>query len=66
MFSFVFNFDRFKIPIRVQDSSGTVSLTLFDYEAYKILKKSAKELLAIQDQVTNTCIQLFGHVVNII
>ena len=49
MFSFVFNFDRFKIPIRVQDSSGTVSLTLFDFEAYKILKKSAKELLAIQD-----------------
>ncbi|XP_035840275.1 uncharacterized protein LOC118487493 [Helianthus annuus] len=44
----------FKIPIRVQDSSGTVSLTMFDYEAYKIFKKSAKELLAIQDQVVNS------------
>ncbi|XP_021979599.1 replication protein A 70 kDa DNA-binding subunit E-like [Helianthus annuus] len=44
----------FKIPIRVQDSSGTVSLTLFDFEAYKILKKTAKELLSIQDQVVNS------------
>ncbi|XP_035838321.1 uncharacterized protein LOC118485910 [Helianthus annuus] len=32
----------------------TVSLTLFDFEAYKILRKTAKELLAIQDQVVNS------------
>ncbi|XP_021979256.1 uncharacterized protein LOC110875367 [Helianthus annuus] len=50
----IYSIPRFKVPIRVQDSSGTVSLTLFDYEAYKILKKSAKELLAIQDQVVNS------------
>ncbi|KAJ0603204.1 putative nucleic acid-binding, replication factor A [Helianthus annuus] len=42
------------IPIRVQDSSGTVSLTLFDFEAYKILQKTAKELVSIQDQVVNS------------
>ncbi|XP_022020282.2 uncharacterized protein LOC110920378 [Helianthus annuus] len=41
---------RFKIPIRVQDSSGTVTLTLFDYEAYKIFKKTAKELVEVQDE----------------
>ncbi|KAM0066828.1 putative nucleic acid-binding, replication factor A [Helianthus debilis subsp. tardiflorus] len=41
---------RFKIPIRVQDSSGTVTLTLFDYVAYKIFKKTAKELLEVQDE----------------
>ncbi|XP_021986592.1 uncharacterized protein LOC110883034 [Helianthus annuus] len=45
---------RFKIPIREQDSSGTVSLTLFDFEAYKILKKTTKELLSIQDQVVHS------------
>ncbi|KAJ0820280.1 putative nucleic acid-binding, replication factor A [Helianthus annuus] len=50
----IYSIPRFKIPIRVQDSSGTVSLTLFDFEAYKILKKTAKELLAIQDQVVNS------------
>ncbi|XP_035832046.1 replication protein A 70 kDa DNA-binding subunit E-like [Helianthus annuus] len=47
----IYAIPRFKIPIRVQDSSGTVSLTLFDYEAFKIFKKSAKDLLAVQDQV---------------
>ncbi|XP_022024112.1 replication protein A 70 kDa DNA-binding subunit E-like [Helianthus annuus] len=50
----IYAIPRFKIPIRVQDSSGTVSLTLFDYEALKIFKKSAKDLLAIQDQVVNS------------
>ncbi|XP_022031189.1 replication protein A 70 kDa DNA-binding subunit E-like [Helianthus annuus] len=50
----IYSIPRFKIPIRVQDSSGTVSLTLFDYEAYKIFKKSAKELLVIEDQVVNS------------
>ncbi|XP_021985505.1 uncharacterized protein LOC110881599 [Helianthus annuus] len=60
----IYSIPRFKIPIRVQDSSGTVSLTLFDYEAYKIFKKSAKELLAIEDPIINTCIQLFVNVVN--
>ncbi|XP_035838217.1 uncharacterized protein LOC110901544 [Helianthus annuus] len=50
----IYSIPRFKIPIRVQDSSGTVSLTLFVFEAYKILKKTAKELLSIQDQVVNS------------
>ncbi|XP_021980151.1 uncharacterized protein LOC110876280 [Helianthus annuus] len=50
----VYSIPRFKIPIRVQDSSGTVSLTLFDFEAYKILQKTAKELVSIQDQVVNS------------
>ncbi|XP_022008320.2 replication protein A 70 kDa DNA-binding subunit E-like [Helianthus annuus] len=49
----IYSIPRFKIPIRVQDSSGTVSLTLFDFEAYKILQKTAKELVSIQDQVEN-------------
>ncbi|KAJ0591387.1 putative nucleic acid-binding protein [Helianthus annuus] len=38
---------RYKIPLRVQDSTGTVSCTLFDYEAIKLLKKTSKELLDI-------------------
>ncbi|XP_022041394.2 replication protein A 70 kDa DNA-binding subunit E-like [Helianthus annuus] len=50
----IYSIPRFKIPIRVQDSSGTVSLTLFDFEAYKILQKTAKELVSIQDQVVNS------------
>ncbi|XP_035838981.1 uncharacterized protein LOC110923790 [Helianthus annuus] len=50
----IYSIPSFKIPIRVQDSSGTVSLTLFDFEAYKIFKKTAKELFAIQDQVVNS------------
>ncbi|KAM0049055.1 putative nucleic acid-binding, replication factor A [Helianthus debilis subsp. tardiflorus] len=29
---------RYKIPLRVQDSTGTVSCTLFDYEAIKLIK----------------------------
>ncbi|XP_021991045.1 replication protein A 70 kDa DNA-binding subunit E-like [Helianthus annuus] len=50
----IYSIPRFKIPIRVQDSSGTVSLILFDFEAYKILQKTAKELVSIQDQVVNS------------
>ncbi|KAJ0435587.1 putative nucleic acid-binding, replication factor A [Helianthus annuus] len=33
----VFPLSRFKIPIRVQDSTGTVTLTLFDHEALKFV-----------------------------
>ncbi|KAJ0496068.1 putative replication protein A, OB [Helianthus annuus] len=36
---------RFKIPLRVQDKTGVLSLTLFDRDAQRILKKSAKELV---------------------
>ncbi|KAK9049729.1 hypothetical protein SSX86_031302 [Deinandra increscens subsp. villosa] len=39
-------FPRFKIGLKVQDSSGTVNLTLFDGEAKKILHKSASEVLS--------------------
>ncbi|MFS7995481.1 putative nucleic acid-binding protein [Helianthus anomalus] len=45
---------RFKIPIRVQDSTGTVTLTLFDHEALKFVGKTAKELIQIQDDILNT------------
>ncbi|KAK9072967.1 hypothetical protein SSX86_007289 [Deinandra increscens subsp. villosa] len=38
-------YPRFKILIKVQDSSGTVDLTLFDSEAKKILHKTAQEVL---------------------
>ncbi|KAK9048629.1 hypothetical protein SSX86_032406 [Deinandra increscens subsp. villosa] len=37
---------RFKIGLKVQDSSGTVNLTLFDGEAKKLLHKSASEVLS--------------------
>ncbi|XP_022031216.1 replication protein A 70 kDa DNA-binding subunit E-like [Helianthus annuus] len=50
----IYSIPRFKIPIRVQDSPDTVSLTLFDFEPYKILQKTAKELVSIQDQVVNS------------
>ncbi|CAI9286870.1 unnamed protein product [Lactuca saligna] len=36
---------RYKIPIRVQDDSGTITLTLFDRDAYRIVKKRARDLI---------------------
>ncbi|XP_076946716.1 replication protein A 70 kDa DNA-binding subunit B-like isoform X2 [Bidens hawaiensis] len=36
---------RFKIPLRLQDNTGVASLTVFDREARKMLKKCARELL---------------------
>ncbi|KAM0041128.1 putative nucleic acid-binding protein [Helianthus debilis subsp. tardiflorus] len=38
----IVSFPRFKIVIRVHDSYGTITLTLFDFEAYKIFKKLQK------------------------
>nr|KAJ0218055.1 hypothetical protein LSAT_V11C300134410 [Lactuca sativa] len=35
---------RFKIPLRVQDNTGTLTLTLLDQEAKKLFKYRAKEL----------------------
>ncbi|CAI9302345.1 unnamed protein product [Lactuca saligna] len=35
---------RFKILLRVQDNTGTLTLTLFDQEAKKLFKYTAKEL----------------------
>ncbi|XP_022037996.1 uncharacterized protein LOC110940744 isoform X2 [Helianthus annuus] len=50
----VFAIPRFKIPLRVQDKTGVLSLTLFDRDAQKIFKKSAKELVdKILDGETN-------------
>ena len=37
----------FKIPIRVQDPTGVISLTLFDGDANRLLRKNAQELLEI-------------------
>lgn len=34
-----FNMFRFKIPIRVQDPTGVISLTLFDGDANKLFRK---------------------------
>ncbi|XP_035844125.1 uncharacterized protein LOC110932414 [Helianthus annuus] len=50
----VFPLSRFKIPVRVQDSTGTVTLTLFDHEALKFVGKTAKELIQIQDELLKT------------
>ncbi|PWA44626.1 nucleic acid-binding, OB-fold, Replication protein A, OB domain protein [Artemisia annua] len=36
---------KYKIPLRVLDSTGSVSLTLFDRQAHPIIDKSAAELL---------------------
>ncbi|KAM0064563.1 putative nucleic acid-binding, replication factor A [Helianthus debilis subsp. tardiflorus] len=38
---------RYKIPLNVEDSTGVVSLILWDWEANKILKKSAKALVML-------------------
>ncbi|XP_022003873.1 uncharacterized protein LOC110901349 [Helianthus annuus] len=46
----IVSFPRYKIPIRVQDSYGTVTLTLFDFEAFKLFKKTAKELVEVHDE----------------
>ncbi|XP_022040807.1 uncharacterized protein LOC110943363 [Helianthus annuus] len=50
----VFPMSRLKIPIRVQDSTGTVTLTMFDHEVLKFVGKTAKELIQIQDDILNT------------
>ncbi|XP_076929357.1 replication protein A 70 kDa DNA-binding subunit B-like [Bidens hawaiensis] len=44
---------RFKIKIRVQDSTGVVSLTLFDRNAKMLINKTAAELIDSQKQVEN-------------
>ncbi|CAH1414731.1 unnamed protein product [Lactuca virosa] len=36
---------RFMIPIRVQDNTGTITLTMFEKEGRYLLKSSAKELV---------------------
>ncbi|CAH1439265.1 unnamed protein product [Lactuca virosa] len=36
---------RYKILIRVQDDSGTITLTLFDRDAYKLVKTTASSLI---------------------
>ncbi|XP_076908105.1 uncharacterized protein LOC143564822 [Bidens hawaiensis] len=41
---------RFKIKIRVQDSTGVVSLTLFDRDAKMLIYKTAAELIDSQKQ----------------
>ncbi|CAI9294501.1 unnamed protein product [Lactuca saligna] len=47
---------RFKIPIRVQDPTGVISLTLFDGDANRLLRKNAQELLEIFNEDGNTAI----------
>ncbi|CAI9285417.1 unnamed protein product [Lactuca saligna] len=37
--------DWYKIPIHVQDDSGTITLTLFDRDAYRLVKKRARDLI---------------------
>nr|KAJ0204475.1 hypothetical protein LSAT_V11C500248610 [Lactuca sativa] len=46
----------FKIPIRVQDPTGVISLTLFDGDANRLLRKNAQELLEIFIKDGNTAI----------
>ncbi|XP_076918998.1 replication protein A 70 kDa DNA-binding subunit B-like [Bidens hawaiensis] len=41
---------RFKIKIRVQDSTGVVSLTLFDRDTKMLTNKTAKELIDSQNE----------------
>nr|KAJ0191664.1 hypothetical protein LSAT_V11C800435910 [Lactuca sativa] len=47
---------RFKIPIRVEDPTGVISLTLFDGDANRLLRKNAQELLEIFNEDGNTAI----------
>ncbi|KAI3794663.1 hypothetical protein L1987_37296 [Smallanthus sonchifolius] len=43
---------RYKIPVRVQDCTGTVTLTLFDQVATKFLQVSANELLNNNEELS--------------
>ncbi|CAH1416254.1 unnamed protein product [Lactuca virosa] len=45
---------RYKIPIRVQDDSGTITLTLFDRDAYRLVKQRASELIEKIKQAGNS------------
>ncbi|CAH1446709.1 unnamed protein product [Lactuca virosa] len=45
---------RYKIPIRVQDDSGTITLTLFDRDAYKLFKIRASDLIEKIKQAGDT------------
>ncbi|KAL8267139.1 hypothetical protein R6Q59_004483 [Mikania micrantha] len=53
---------KIKIPIRVQDYTGVVSLTLFDREALKLLHISAQDLLemTLQDSTNDMIPQHFN------
>ncbi|XP_076923943.1 uncharacterized protein LOC143586238 [Bidens hawaiensis] len=44
------NAKQFKIKIKVQDSNGVVSLTLFDRDAKMVTKKTTKELIDSQNK----------------
>ncbi|CAH1431875.1 unnamed protein product [Lactuca virosa] len=46
--------DKYKIPIRVQDDSGTITLTLFDRDAYRLVKQRASELIEKIKQAGNS------------
>ncbi|KAI3784430.1 hypothetical protein L1987_43529 [Smallanthus sonchifolius] len=46
----VYAYPKFKIHIRVQDPTGTVTLTLFESDASKLLHKTANELMENQDE----------------
>ncbi|CAI9273922.1 unnamed protein product [Lactuca saligna] len=46
---------RFKIPLRVQDNTGTLTLTLFDQEAKKLFKYTAKELYDKNKKINREC-----------
>lgn len=46
-------FYRFMIPIRVQDNTGTVTLTMFERDGKYLLKKSANELFKKAVQVVH-------------
>ncbi|KAI3796073.1 hypothetical protein L1987_38736 [Smallanthus sonchifolius] len=44
-------FPKFKINIRVQNVTGSVTLTLFDHEAKKLLDKTSNDLMVINDEL---------------
>ncbi|GJT86372.1 ribonuclease H-like domain-containing protein [Tanacetum coccineum] len=56
----------YKIPLRVMDSTGSVSLTLFNRQAHPIIDKSASELLQevrkeIQSNSQSFALELMSH-----
>ena len=56
-------FNRFKIQLRVQDPSASVTLTLFDREARKLLGKSVDDILTANPEFVSFifCIKI-GYV----
>lgn len=44
-------YNRYRISLKVDDGSGSITMTLFDYEAAKMFGKTAKDFVDEEEEV---------------